>query len=88
MLGSIDLPYQEERILLKKGDLISLYTDGVTEAMNSRKKEFGEERFKKILIRNRNCSAQSIINSVIGDINKFRGAAEQSDDITIGIIKC
>ncbi len=88
MLGSIDLPYSEERIRLNKGDLISFYTDGVTEAMNSKNIEFGEERFKKILARTRNYSARETINTVIKDINKFRGAAEQSDDITIGIIKC
>lgn len=87
MLGSIDLPYFLETINLDNNDIIIFYTDGITEAMNSKEEEFGETRFENILLANKILSPESLSKLIINEIKKFRGEAEQSDDITLGIIK-
>lgn len=87
MLGSLDIPYTEETIHLSRGDIIVFYTDGIPEAMNKKSEELGENRFKKLIGDNRLASSEKISDEIIKAIEKFRGNAEQSDDITLGIIK-
>ena len=87
MLGSIDLPYSSETIDLCNGDAIVFYTDGIPEAMNINEEEFGEERFENLLLKNNNMKANELSKFIFDEIKKYRGAAEQSDDITLGIVK-
>ncbi|MCL4549380.1 MAG: SpoIIE family protein phosphatase [Bacteroidetes bacterium] len=87
MLGSIELPYNYETIRFGKNDLLIFYTDGIPEAMNLRSEEFGDERFKNILLGNKNEAIENISSTVLNEIKKHRGKAEQSDDITLGIIR-
>ncbi|HOJ49977.1 MAG TPA: protein kinase [Spirochaetota bacterium] len=78
---------------LNKGDLLVLYSDGITEAKREKKNGdkltkrnmFGEERLFKIVSDNRNKSCKEIIQSVISSVDEWM--AEQEDDITILIIK-
>lgn len=56
VLGSIDFPYSCEKIELSKGDTLIFYTDGIPEAMNINQEEFGETRFEKLLLANKNLS--------------------------------
>ena len=87
MLGSIDLPYISETVVLGNEDSIIFYTDGIPEAMNIKEEEFGEERFENLLLENKNLKANELSKLVFDEIKKYRGAAEQSDDITLGIVK-
>ena len=87
MLGSIDLPYSSEIINLQTGDMIVFYTDGIPEAMNKNEEEFGEERFEKLLSKNKNLDVNELSKIVFDEIKMFRGDAEQSDDITLGILR-
>ncbi len=87
MLGSLDLEYTYDFINLKAGDLIAFYTDGVTEAMNKKGTEYGETRFRKILLDNFNKQVEELTDSVLKDIKEHIAGHEQSDDITLGLIR-
>lgn len=87
ILGSIDFPYASETIALSSGDTIVFYTDGIPEAMNEIEEEFGEEKFEKLLLENKKSDVNSLTKIIFDKIESFRQNAEQSDDITLGIIK-
>jgi sigma-B regulation protein RsbU (phosphoserine phosphatase) len=75
--------YQEEEITLQPGDSIYLYTDGVTEALNSKREFFTEERLLETIRKDRDCTPKELILAIKEDINNFAGGAEQADDITM-----
>ena len=79
--------YKEDTLQLEKGDTLVMFTDGVTEAMNPNREEFGIERLNDSLkdVAYRSCA--EIIETVKGDIKDFADGAEQSDDITMLVIK-
>jgi sigma-B regulation protein RsbU (phosphoserine phosphatase) len=74
-------------LVLEPGDLIVLYTDGVTEAFNPQDEEFGEERLTEYLQKYRHYPVQEIIDGLIDGIRRFCGSAPQSDDITLVILR-
>jgi serine phosphatase RsbU (regulator of sigma subunit) len=71
---------------LRRGDLLALYTDGVTESMNQALEEFGEERLLETLRRNRHQACDAILSSVVDQVRSF-SPHEQHDDITLIIAK-
>lgn len=87
LLGSIDFTYDSETINLKSDDLIIFYTDGIPEAMNKSNIEYGEDRFKKLIVKYAGLPPDKLLDKIISSVSKFRGSAEQSDDVTLGIIK-
>ncbi|HEX3001508.1 MAG TPA: PP2C family protein-serine/threonine phosphatase, partial [Methanoregula sp.] len=87
-LGVIDDARAQTRTFpLRHGDLIVLYTDGVTEAFNERDEYYGEERMTAVITKNRSRPAREIGEALLGDIRLFAGSAPQSDDITFILIK-
>ena len=76
----------EERPL-SCGDMLALYTDGISESFDDLGHEFGEQRLIESLKRNREQAPQSLIDSVVGDVRRF-SPHEQSDDITLIVAKC
>ena len=87
MLGSLDFPYSSESIQLSEKDILIFYTDGIPEAMNKNEEEFGEEKFENLLIAYRNLEPNNLSKIIFDEVKHYRGEAEQSDDITLGIIK-
>ena len=87
ILGSLDFPYVSETIQLKSGNVIVFYTDGIPEAMNEAEEEFGEKRFEELLVANCNLNPADLSKVIFDEIKRYRGSAEQSDDITLGILK-
>jgi len=88
MVGAFDgIEFHEYTLQLEHGDALVMFTDGVTEAMNEAKEEFGTARLVDTLeeVAMHNC--QQIIESVKADIASFVGEAEQSDDITMLVLK-
>ena len=75
--------YVQDEIILQKGDVLFMYTDGVTEAENTENVLFTEERLRS-QINECECSSSKIILTYLRDkIDIFAGDAEQSDDITM-----
>jgi sigma-B regulation protein RsbU (phosphoserine phosphatase) len=78
-----DAQYLEEEIYLEEGDTLYLYTDGVTEAMNSEKELFGEERLLNALNKYKYLSVKDLLNNIKKEVDAFAGGAEQADDIAM-----
>jgi serine phosphatase RsbU (regulator of sigma subunit) len=76
-----------EQCAMTPGDVLALYTDGVTEAFNSDEEEFGEARLVEALRRHRDKPASSIVASIVDDVRHF-GTEGQHDDITLIVAKC
>jgi serine phosphatase RsbU (regulator of sigma subunit) len=80
-------PYGEQRARLERGDLLAVYSDGVTEATNAAEEEFGEKRLIEALRRHRASPAGEIIQGVRTSLAEFAAGAPQADDITLVIAK-
>ena len=72
---------------LQPGDILVLYTDGVTESCNEAQEEFGEQRLTESLRRHREQAAKPIVASIVADVQRF-SPDEQHDDITLIVAKC
>ncbi len=75
--------YQEEVIACPKGDAILLYTDGLTEAENAQKEQFGEERTLAVSKECPTATPKEIVERIYYRLFNFTGEAEQSDDLTL-----
>jgi sigma-B regulation protein RsbU (phosphoserine phosphatase) len=92
-LGLLDgMSWARESVRLAAGDLLLLYTDGVTEARNEREELFGN---KRLLASVRACldapnpqevAAQQVRDAILGDVLRFAGSAPQSDDIALAVL--
>ena len=82
-----DVSYMKEEISFQPDDLLLIYSDGITEAMNERKEEFGDERLQEIVQQNCSDSARELIDKITDAVNSHFGNASQNDDMTIIIIK-
>lgn len=78
---------QQKEIHYSPGESFILYSDGLSEAMNTHREEFGEPRLLELLRTIRNRDAQTIRNTLLETVGKFRGGAEQNDDTTIVVIQ-
>ena len=88
VLGILPIaPYREERAHLDPGDMLVLYSDGVTEATNSVNDEYGEDRFIRVLRERRNDPASAIVQASMQSVNEFAAGAPQADDITLVVAK-
>jgi anti-anti-sigma factor len=76
-----------EKIKLKKDDMLVIYTDGVTEAMNADRNQYGEERLIRLIKRHGRLAPQDFIDRLNKDIKEFTGDYPQNDDITVVAIK-
>jgi len=84
MVGAIEgIDFHLQQLQLDKGDALVLFTDGVTEAMNSQNEEFGEDRLEDTLKDVVMSDCQKMVDVIKDDVSEFAGEAEQSDDITI-----
>ena len=68
-------------------DIVILYSDGLTEAMNYYKEQFGAENLKRIISQNSKKSCNEIKDAILNAITLFRGPAVQNDDLTMVVLK-
>ncbi len=78
-----DMNYAESRIQLDPGDTLVLYTDGVTEATNSRKEFFTEARLRQLLEGTNGMTARGIVEKTISVVHEFAAGTSPADDITL-----
>jgi sigma-B regulation protein RsbU (phosphoserine phosphatase) len=74
---------QEEIIQLQSGDLLFQYTDGLVEAPDRNKAEFGDDRVKELLLKNCNLPLAELIDLMEESVQSHIGSVEQEDDITM-----
>ena len=82
-----DKSLEDDSIRLAKGDVVIIYTDGVTEAMNSRRELFGEERLLEAVRRYGDLSAEDFVTKLREEIVSFTEGQIQYDDISLVVIK-
>lgn len=88
MVGAFkEATYQEDSLQLGHGDTLVMYTDGVTEAMNRSDKAFGNKRLEFLLGGLSGLSCQQIVETVKTGISCFVDGAEQSDDMTMLVLR-
>lgn len=79
--------FEQESVRLQPDDAIIMVTDGVTEAMDFNGAVFGRERLLSSVWKNRALGADQLAGQVLWDVRRFVGLAEQSDDITVVVIR-
>ena len=72
---------------LSPGDVLAMYTDGITESLDDAEEEFGELRLIEVLQQNRERSAKALLASIVDEVRRF-SHREQHDDITLIVAKC
>ncbi len=77
------IKYKEYELVLKPGDALFVYTDGIPEAVSEDDTPFGLDRIKASLNAKKDAPMTDILNNVYDDIKKFAGSTEQFDDITM-----
>jgi sigma-B regulation protein RsbU (phosphoserine phosphatase) len=78
--------YDQGTVDLATGDLVVLFTDGVTEA-ESRHGLYSDERLQELLLRERGRSAKEIAQAILDDVDLFSHGRHQTDDVTVVVVK-
>jgi phosphoserine phosphatase RsbU/P len=79
--------YEQEALGLLPGDVMVVFTDGVTEAFNAEREEFGERRLIEAVHGNLRLTAADIRERILHRVDKFVGKAAQHDDLTLLVLK-
>ena len=88
LLGAIkDVEYQSNVVMLKPGESLFFYTDGVTEAFNKDEEEFQETRLEKSLANRNSLNTDELVQRVFDDVQSYSEGTLQSDDITCVALK-
>lgn len=89
LLGAMEsmMPYNQKDVQLNPNDLLICYTDGVNEAMNTDEEEFGTDRLKNCILKNRNKSSAEIIEAIENAVTAFSDQKLFDDDLTLLVIK-
>jgi sigma-B regulation protein RsbU (phosphoserine phosphatase) len=82
-----DAEYEERPVAIRPGDLLVLYTDGVTEAEDERNHQFGRRKLEECVARNADKSARAVLDAVVNEVLAFAGDRGLSDDLTLMVIK-
>ncbi len=81
------IEYRQNILELPEQSTMLLFTDGVSEAENTRGEQFGEDKIASLLTKLDNRSAREICQEFVNKVSEFSGAAPQSDDLTIVAVK-
>ncbi|MHB8111719.1 MAG: PP2C family protein-serine/threonine phosphatase [Syntrophorhabdaceae bacterium] len=87
-LGVLDeINLQEVDLDLSHNDVVVFYTDGITEAINGKEEQFGQERLIKLIAQNNSLPAQELIDRIKGAVTDFARGQAQFDDLTLVVLK-
>jgi len=82
-----DFDYQQTKMKLSPGDTLIFYTDGITEALNPRLEEFGEQKLLEIILNYPYQSAEDLRNIIYEEMIKFTQGQGQYDDLTLIVLR-
>jgi sigma-B regulation protein RsbU (phosphoserine phosphatase) len=85
----IDLafPIEESEIVLRPGDIVLFYTDGITEAANAEGELFGLERLIELVAEHSHGASEELLQAIVGAVESFQAGAALSDDVTLVVLK-
>ena len=78
---------QEEELKLQDEDTIIIYTDGITEAKNSKMEDFGEDKLEEVILTKNNGSIDDLSNEIMSAVSCYQKDTSQHDDITLVLFK-
>ncbi|MGI8655245.1 MAG: PP2C family protein-serine/threonine phosphatase [Pyrinomonadaceae bacterium] len=88
MVGAFDFArYEEAPLTLTKGDMLLVFSDGISEAQNAEEEEYGEERLARFAVEHSHLSADEMRRAIFEEIDKWSGDMERGDDQTLMILK-
>jgi serine phosphatase RsbU (regulator of sigma subunit) len=79
--------FEQKTVGIGPGDAMVVYSDGVIEAVNDREEEYGEYRFRDVLVRLRGVDARNLLEAIFFDVDRYVGQARQHDDITCLVLR-
>jgi serine phosphatase RsbU (regulator of sigma subunit) len=82
-----DSEYKQARVKLNPGDIVVLYTDGVTEMRNAQQEEYGMKRVQRLIVDNHGLNADQIVELMVNNLEQFRGDEPPHDDTTMLVLK-
>ncbi|MEJ7712746.1 MAG: PP2C family protein-serine/threonine phosphatase [Pyrinomonadaceae bacterium] len=84
---SPNVEFMDGQMQLSAGDMLVVYSDGVSETNNRRGEEFGEVRLHEVVLRNRQASAAGMRDRIESALTQFAQGTPAADDITLVIVK-
>jgi sigma-B regulation protein RsbU (phosphoserine phosphatase) len=82
-----DFAYEEAGVDFSPGDLLVVFSDGITEATNEYEEQFGEDRLLEVLLESTDLQPEEIIEKLTASVNQFAGGRPQMDDMTLVVLK-
>lgn len=79
--------YQQHCLDIEPGDILLIFSDGISEALSPNDEEYGEKRLIETVQQLKKCSAHEILEAALKDIHQFMDTAPQHDDITLMVLK-
>jgi len=86
VIGILQQSYEQASFVLEPGDLVILFTDGVSESMNARNEEWGEDRFIEFARTCHGLTAFEVMSRIMSAADAFAAGASQHDDMTLVVI--
>jgi sigma-B regulation protein RsbU (phosphoserine phosphatase) len=88
VLGALeDVRYSQEMVSLKPGDVLVVFSDGVTDAVNQADEPYGVERLVSLVGERRDEPASVLIQKIMEDVDAHAGSVPQFDDLTLVVVK-
>jgi sigma-B regulation protein RsbU (phosphoserine phosphatase) len=88
ILGALEeSTFEEETIYLRQGDTMVMFSDGVTDALNTQGEEFGEDRLLSYVMRHGSEPATELLNGILKTVGEFCQGAPQTDDISVTVTR-
>jgi sigma-B regulation protein RsbU (phosphoserine phosphatase) len=82
-----EFEYQDDIVILQPGDMVVVFSDGVTDMINSRDEAFGEKNLEKLLENNQDLTAKGLVEKIIAEVKVHAGDEPAFDDVTVVVIK-
>jgi sigma-B regulation protein RsbU (phosphoserine phosphatase) len=82
-----DVAYGTGEVTLEHGDLLAVFSDGITETQRADDEEFGEERFRQLLVGGRDGDLRELFDGLQAELAAFRGEVEIGDDVTLVTVR-
>jgi sigma-B regulation protein RsbU (phosphoserine phosphatase) len=83
----VSTQYTERAVHVNHGDVLILYTDGITEATNDKGEQFGADRLKELISNTERGSSEALSNSIMASVRTFTIKKEFADDATIVVVR-
>ena len=79
--------YRDAAVAIEEGDLLVLFTDGITETMNAADEEWGESNLIEAIQKCKDCCSREMIAHIMRAADEFAAGAEQHDDMTLVVLR-